>query len=301
MQDRRSARSGNESVPAQAAGCHHGWPRTVKRYQLLLCGSLNDLSCSALRRPLQARIVQAAEALALQLGLRRLRGTGSDSARQQSPAAKRQKQLSLLPAGGRPRAGAAGVAVGAAGAGAGAPGAASAVLPGQQEAWQQQQPASGVNPHRDASPRPEERALLASLYPSCQPAAADSPARAAEGSGPPARTPLLAGGRSLSRGAPAGAASLWAGAATCREVAPTLGARLAQREMSDPEGAAARRQPLARGGSAYPAGEESRALKRVRLDALRQELRMHEDTVAGLRAMIAQLEREVGEAPAAGS
>ena len=44
-------------------------------------------------------------------------------------------------------------------------------------------------------------------------------------------------------------------------VAPTLGARLAQREAADPEAAAARKQPLARGGTAYPVGEETRALK----------------------------------------
>lgn len=78
-------------------------------------------------------------------------------------------------------------------------------------------------------------------------------------------------------------------------VAPTLCARLAQREAADPEAAASRQQPLARGGTAYPVGEESRALKRVKLEALREELRMHESTVAELKRMIAGLEREVGD------
>ena len=77
---------------------------------------------------------------------------------------------------------------------------------------------------------------------------------------PPQRTPQLAGGRTLARAAPAGA-SLWAGAGACMPVAPTLTARLTQREAEDPEAAAARKQPLARGGTAYPVGEETRALK----------------------------------------
>lgn len=236
--------------------------------------------------------MQAAEALASQLGLRQLRGTGGGSgARQLPPAAKRHKQLSLLAAGGNHcAAGTIGAAAGTEAAAAEAAHAGQAV---QQEA--QQQLTGANNPHWDAAPRPEERALLASLYPAPQPAAANGPTSGAQGVAPQRLTPQPAGGRSLSRGAPAGAASLWAGAAACCAVAPTLGARLARREAADPEGVAARRQPLARGGTAYPAGEESRALKRVRLDALRQELRMHEETVAGLRAMIAQLERDVGE------
>jgi hypothetical protein len=76
-------------------------------------------------------------------------------------------------------------------------------------------------------------------------------------------------------------------------VAPTLSDRLAQREAADSSAAAARQQPLARGGTAYPVGEESRALKAMKLEALRQELAHHESTVAELRAMVAQLEREV--------
>ncbi|KAL4426700.1 hypothetical protein ABPG77_004756 [Micractinium sp. CCAP 211/92] len=238
----------------------------------------------------QARIVQAAEALASQLGLRQLRGTGSGSGARQLPlAAKRRKQLSLLAAGSNH------CAAGTIGAAAGTEAAAAEAAHAAQGAQQEARHQLTDNPHRDAAPRPEERALLASLYPAPQPAAANSPTPGAQGAAPQRLTPQLAGGRSLLRGAPAGAASLWAGAAACCAVAPTLGARLARREAADPDGAAARRQPLARGGTAYPAGEESRALKRVRLDALRQELRMHEETVAGLRAMIAQLERDVGE------
>lgn len=76
-------------------------------------------------------------------------------------------------------------------------------------------------------------------------------------------------------------------------MAPTLTARLARREAELPDGAAARQQPLARGGTAYPVEQESRALKRVKLEALREELRHHEATVAELRGMVERLEREV--------
>ncbi|KAL4458724.1 hypothetical protein ABPG75_013589 [Micractinium tetrahymenae] len=278
----------------------------LERYRQLFAEQEIDLTCvhavsaeelagiGIADRLHQVRIVQAAEALASQLGLRQLRGTrGGGSLQHQQPAAKKQKQLALLPAGGSSGAAAAAPpAVGKAAAAA----AASGAQPAQQQAWQQRHQPAGENPLREAGPRPKERALLASLYPPAQPAAA-AVGQAACAAAP---TPQLAGGRSLSRGAPAGAASLWAGAAACCEVAPTLGARLAQRAAADPDCDAAKRQPLARGGTAYPAGEESRALRRVRLDALRQELRTHEETVAGLRAMIAQLEREIGEAPRAG-
>jgi hypothetical protein len=58
-------------------------------------------------------------------------------------------------------------------------------------------------------------------------------------------------------------------------------------------GEAAPKQPLARGGTAYPADLESRALKRVKLEALKEELRHHEVTVAELRGMVQRLEQEV--------
>jgi hypothetical protein len=186
---------------------------------------------------------------------------------------------------------------GAGGEGAG-PGQRHQQQPQQQQQQRQQQPKQQREADggmRDAGPRPEERALLAHLYPPAAAAAAARTAPAAAGQ-PPQLTPQLASGRSLARAAPA-AASLWAGAGACQPVAPTLGARLAQREGADPAAAAARRQaqPLARGGAAYPpaADQESRALKRVKLEALREELRTHESTVAELRRMIAGLEREV--------
>ena len=200
---------------------------------------------------LQARIVQAADALATKLGLRRLRGAAGGGGGKPA-AAKKQRQLTLLPANG--------------------------TLPAEddgavQQHQQQQQGLAQPPPFQqqrqvpvdasmsEAAPRPQERALLASLYPAAAGAAGGGPAGAQQAAQqPPQRTPQLAGGRTVARAAPA-AASLWAGAGACMPVAPTLAARLAQREAADPEAAAARKQPLARGGTAYPVGEESRALK----------------------------------------
>ena len=163
----------------------------------------------------------------------------------------------------------------------------------QQEQWGPRQRGTADNPLRDAAPRPQERSLLATLYPSAT-AGSGSSSGGGQPSPAPQRTPQLAGRRMAARATPA-ASTLWSSAGACVAVAPTLGARLAAREAADPEGAAARKQPLARGGTCYPAGDETRALKRVRLEALRQELRMHEETAAQLRGMIAGLEREVGE------
>jgi hypothetical protein len=218
--------------------------------------------------------MEAAAAVAAALGLRRPRAAAAAAATGRPAASKKQRQLTLQGAGGE---------------GAG-PGQRQQQQPQQHQHAQQQQEVNGGM--RDAGPRPEERALLAHLYP---PVAAAVVAGAAA-AGQPQRTPKLASDRSLARATPAGA-SLWAGAGACQPVAPTLGARLAQREGADPAASAARRQaqPLARGGATYPTApdQESRALKRVKLEALREELRTHESTVAELRRMIAGLEREV--------
>lgn len=229
--------------------------------------------------------MQAAAAVAAELRLRRPRSAGGGifghgGGNNQQAAPKRQKQLTLQTEVG------------------------GAAAPAQQQ--QQQQP--GAHPNacasprrqqggeatgssmRNAGPRPAERALLAALYPP-QPAAGVQPAAGH-------RTPTLVGGRSVARAVPPGV-SLWTCTATCQPVAPLLGARLAAGEAEDPEAAAAKRQPLARGGTAVPAGEESLPVKRMRLDALRDELRSHEATVAQLRAMVGQMEREVAAAEAA--
>lgn len=215
--------------------------------------------------------MQAAEAVAAQLGLRRPRPAAADKGGRPG-AAKKQRQLTLLPAAGD------------------VPGSA----PSRQQQQQQQAQPPAFQRQRvqpvdssmcDAGPRPQERDLLAQLYPAAADAGGQGPAAGAA----PRQTPQLGGRRTLSRTADV----LWSGAGACTARAPTLGARLAQREAEDPDGAAARKQPLARGGTAYPAAEESRALKRVKLEALREELRMHESTVADLRRMIAGLEREV--------
>jgi hypothetical protein len=236
----------------------------------LLVSPYSHLDTLPLLPPLlQARIVQAAAAVALQLRLRRPRAAGGGGG-DQPAAAKRQKQLTM-----------GGCMVAAAAEQQGA----------APSGFQQQQ---GDVSMRDAGPRPQERALLAALYPP-QPAVAAAAQQAAHQQ----RTPQLLGGRSVARFAPA-SASLWAGSATCQAVAPLLEARMARREAEDPAAAAAKRQPLARGGATAPPNEEGRALKLQRLEALREELRSQEATVAQLRGMVGQLEAELGLAPAGG-
>lgn len=58
---------------------------------------------------------------------------------------------------------------------------------------------------------------------------------------------------------------------------------------------AAHKQPPARGGTSYPAGDETRVLKRVRLEALGHDLRKHGEAAEQLRSIIAGLGQEVGE------
>lgn len=98
--------------------------------------------------------------------------------------------------------------------------------------------------------------------------------------------------------------SLWACAATGLEVAASLQARLLQRQEQESEAAAAATaQPLARGCVGQlpvAAAAESRASKLMKVAALREELRMHEETAAELRAMIAGLEAELLPPGAAG-
>lgn len=88
--------------------------------------------------------------------------------------------------------------------------------------------------------------------------------------------------------------SLWTSAAECREVTSGLDARLLQRHAArDPQQVP---QGLHRGGISYapPSHGEDRATKLVKLEALRGELSHHEGTVAHLREMVQQLEKELG-------
>jgi hypothetical protein len=104
----------------------------------------------------------------------------------------------------------------------------------------------------------------------------------------------MPGGGAARPGAPP-AASLWAGAGACRTVAPPLEARLAARRAAG--GAPGGGEALARGGRApqpFTFAEETGALKAVRLQALREELRAHEATAGELRRQVAVLEAELG-------
>lgn len=258
--------------------------------------------------------MHAAQELATALNLRRPRSAdaSAESVAGRPAAAKRQRHLTdLLPAtsGEEPLAPAAGQQQ--------AQRHQQARPPAEQQPQrkERQQPegsvavavagwSSSAFPLLSEGPRLQERSLLDQLYP-VQPShvAAEAPqqggAAAAAAAGGVRHTPLLPAGRTLPRAALAGA-SLWAGAGTCQPVAPLLAARLAEREAGDPEATAARRQPLARGGTAYPVDLETRALKRLKLEALRDELKQHEATVADLRRMVQELEREVAGGEEAG-
>lgn len=173
----------------------------------------------------------------------------------------------------------------------------------QQQAQQQYDPGDASTERAVAGgdaaedkQRCQELTLLGQLFssptPHARPTAKDGGEQGPAAHVPQLRTPKLPPSRvQAAHGTPS--ASLWAAAATCTEVAPRVEERLALRRAADPAAAAARAAPLARGGSALPAGEESRATKRVKLEALRQELATHEQTVADLRAMIRQLEVEL--------
>lgn len=134
--------------------------------------------------------------------------------------------------------------------------------------------------------RPKERTLFASLYP-------------VQGGGvdvaqcvhaPPVRLRPSTACRAARVPAEA---SLWRAAGDCQRVLPGVEDRLNKRRAEHGvEGTAS--EKLARGGTAYPQVDESRALKLMKLDALRQELAMHEQTVADLRHIINGMERDLG-------
>ena len=170
----------------------------------------------------------------------------------------------------------------------------------QQQVQRRRDPAHpwGNNPGSSAAGvRPREQALLDDLYPGraaggeeeedlrCTPLMPPTEAPPAAQRVPPERSP-------------------WACAATGVEVAASLQARLLQRQEREPEAAAAAAaQPLARGCVGQlpvAASAESRASKLMKVAALREELRMHEETAAELRAMIAGLEAELLPPGAAG-
>lgn len=102
--------------------------------------------------------------------------------------------------------------------------------------------------------------------------------------------------------------SLWTSAARCIEVTAGLDARLlAKSNPSTNPGsigggrnaqgngqAGMQQERLYRGGLSYNRNDEQVALKRMKLEALKQELKAQEESVAELRGMITDLEAEIG-------
>lgn len=150
-----------------------------------------------------------------------------------------------------------------------------------------------------AAPAPGERSaeqqLLSQLYPSREGFGA---AQLEEDGADPGPTPPLPPAAALPGARVAPGASLFACAATYETVADTLEERLEKRRAEQP-GAAT--QPLGRGGVTYVRPEESTATKLLKLAALRDELRCHEETLSDLRRMIAELEAEMGQGATGGA
>ncbi|KAL4535196.1 hypothetical protein Ndes2437A_g05926 [Nannochloris sp. 'desiccata'] len=89
--------------------------------------------------------------------------------------------------------------------------------------------------------------------------------------------------------------SLFTSAAHCKQVTETLESRIEKRRIERPPGNGIdSNEQLGRGGITFTKVEESRALKAMKLQALKEELKMHESTVTELKKLIAGLEEELG-------
>ena len=90
--------------------------------------------------------------------------------------------------------------------------------------------------------------------------------------------------------------SLFTSAAHCKQVTETLESRIEKRRAERPLGnGGTGNEELGRGGLTFSKVEESRALKAMKLQALKEELRTHENTVIELKKLIEGLETELGQ------
>lgn len=157
-------------------------------------------------------------------------------------------------------------------------------------------PALAAAPPPSAPGAPSaEQQLLTRLYPS---RGGDGVAGMAEDGADPGPTPPLPPAAALPAARVSPGSSLFACASRYEPVADTLEERLEKRRAEQP---GAVQQPLGRGGVTYTRPEETTATKLLKLQALRDELRCHEETVAELRRMVAELEAELGPGAAGGA
>ena len=85
-------------------------------------------------------------------------------------------------------------------------------------------------------------------------------------------------------------ASLFASAGRCEAITDSLESRLEKKRAQQP---VAVPEPLARGGVSFSRVEEDKALKAMKLKALKEELRTHQATVEELTRLIGEMEREL--------
>lgn len=147
--------------------------------------------------------------------------------------------------------------------------------------------------------KPVEQALLSALYPGKRKTAHLGYTTGAAGADElenealsPQPTPPLPPPAALATSRVAHSASLFASAARCEAVTASLESRLEKKRSGQAPGAAS--EPLARGGISFSRVEEDRALKLMKLRALRDELRTHEATVVELKRLIGEMEADLG-------
>jgi len=157
-----------------------------------------------------------------------------------------------------------------------------------------------------------EQALLLNLYPAndsnnykyvAAPPASNNIPRAAttatevmfpDSNDAPLPTPPLPPTTALASARVPQSTSLFTSAAHCKQVTETLEARIERRRSERPSGIGGdSHEQLARGGVTFTKVEESRALKAMKLRALKEELRTYENTVAELKSLVAGLEAEL--------
>jgi hypothetical protein len=151
-----------------------------------------------------------------------------------------------------------------------------------------------------------EQALLFNLYPSnnnnkyiyvaATTAAPDGVFH--DGNAAPLPTPPLPPTTALASARVPRSTSLFTSAAHCKQVTETLEARIEKRRIERPPGSGSgcgvvSHEELGRGGLTFAKIEESKALKAMKLQALKEELKTYESTVTELKRLIARLEAEL--------
>lgn len=127
-----------------------------------------------------------------------------------------------------------------------------------------------------------EKVLLGSLYPECNDASKEEPICT-----PPLAVSAIAAGQRVQ-----GDSSLWRGAMEYKKIAPSLETRLSKRPFSEEQ---RQQEVLARGvaGLGPKITQDSREAKLQKIEALKEEIDSHQQTIRDMEKMVLQLEREL--------